>query len=389
MAVFTHRNGFEDRLKSINKWRIPDSEKQQLKEFIIRYKRGEITGRIGKNSDANLERIIELLRTALKYFKKPISKLSVDDIREFTDALLQNKIKQKSNEKSKPYSIETKRKVLNKFARYLEFRLENNPTKLGSLLKILKVRIDTPEEEVDSLSEDELNKLYKESKTSWERYFHLVMGWGGFRASEFHGILEQDIILPTGNQQFVKIWIRHENSKTKGRKVTLYGKQCLKTVKEYLAIRKRNGLRHDEPVFEKSYDAMKKYLIRIGPEILNRHLHYHLYRHTSATLLSHKLNRQQMCYFYGWKFSSPMPDRYINRQGIIMDDVDDIFEKTEIEDLKTEYDKEIETLKDQVELVIKNNWQLSEAIVKGDKKTIGKLREDMKKSPYLEAEVVG
>lgn len=344
MAVFTHRDALDKRLKAIQKLRITKEEKDKLIEFISKYRRGEITGRVGKSPDSNLERVIELVRTPIRYFKKPIDKLSIDDIRGFVDALLQDKIRQNGNGKKKSYSRETKIKILNKFSKYLEFRLEGSKD-VDKMLKILNVRIDGPEKDVDSLTEKELEELDKASQHYWENYFHNVMGWGGFRASEFHGITESDIIIPTGKEQFVKIWIKNANSKTKGRKVTLYGKHCLKSVKNYLVLRKQKGLKHNESVFEKSYDAMKKYLIAVGPRVLNRHLHYHLYRHTSATILSHKLNRQQMCYFFGWRFSSPMPDRYINREGIIMDDVDDVFEKTQMEDQQVE----IEELKKQVE----------------------------------------
>ncbi len=174
--------------------------------------------------------------------------------------------------------------------------------------------------------------------------------------------------MPKGEEQFVKIWIKNVNSKTKGRKVTLYGKDCLRSVKNYLALRKKRGLKLNEPVFEKSYDAMKKYLIALGPRVLNRHLHYHLYRHTSATLLSHKLNRQQMCYFFGWRFSSPMPDRYINREGIIMDDVDDVFEKTQMEELKAEQDKKLNRHEGLIKELIKQNIKLMDK--KGESKWI-------------------
>jgi len=44
-------------------------------------------------------------------------------------------------------------------------------------------------------------------------------------------------------------------------------------------------------------------------------------RHSSATYWAAKLNRYQLCAKYGWAFSSDMPDRYIERKGIIFDQI--------------------------------------------------------------------
>ena len=46
------------------------------------------------------------------------------------------------------------------------------------------------------------------------------------------------------------------------------------------------------------------------------------------------MNRQQLCIRDGWRFSSPMPDRYINRNGVLQEELDKKFESTKIEDLK-------------------------------------------------------
>ena len=44
-------------------------------------------------------------------------------------------------------------------------------------------------------------------------------------------------------------------------------------------------------------------------------------RHSSATYWAPKMNRYQLCAKYGWAFSSNMPDRYIERKGIIFDQI--------------------------------------------------------------------
>jgi len=59
-------------------------------------------------------------------------------------------------------------------------------------------------------------------------------------------------------------------------------------------------------------------------------VHYHLFRHASATYYANKLNRQELCIRYGWKFSSPMPDVYIARSGMQTKALDEKFTQTEL-----------------------------------------------------------
>lgn len=68
--------------------------------------------------------------------------------------------------------------------------------------------------------------------------------------------------------------------------------------------------------------------------VLNRSIHYHLFRHSSATYYASRLNRQQLCIRYGWAFSSRMPDVYIARIGVDMAELDKKFTGTEVESLK-------------------------------------------------------
>jgi len=51
------------------------------------------------------------------------------------------------------------------------------------------------------------------------------------------------------------------------------------------------------------------------------------------------MNRQQLCIRYGWRFSSPMPDRYINRESL-MEEVDDAVASTDMSELQTKLKKQ-------------------------------------------------
>jgi predicted nucleic acid-binding Zn-ribbon protein len=59
-------------------------------------------------------------------------------------------------------------------------------------------------------------------------------------------------------------------------------------------------------------------------------------RHSSATFYAIKLNRQELCYRYGWRFSSDMPDVFISRAGMVSEQLDEKFTHTELSSLKNE-----------------------------------------------------
>jgi len=72
---------------------------------------------------------------------------------------------------------------------------------------------------------------------------------------------------------------------------------------------------------------------------LKKEIYPHLFRHSSATHYASKLNRQELCYRYGWAFSSDMPDVYISRAGMNNKELDEKFESTELGELKTKLSK--------------------------------------------------
>jgi hypothetical protein len=85
-----------------------------------------------------------------------------------------------------------------------------------------------------------------------------------------------------------------------------------------------------DPVFVGGYDANTKLLQRLGEQGLKRSIHYHLFRHSSTTYFATKLKRQELCYRYGWKFSSNMPAVYISRAGKENKGVDEKNRQTEL-----------------------------------------------------------
>ncbi len=341
-------------LRFMLKWKLPDIEKQKIKEFINEYRAGRITGRIGKGIEGTLESLVYNLKLPLEYINKEVTEMTEEDIKSFFDALMTNKLRKKVKKRVNgklqsvnygDYALKGKIKFFRNFSLYLRFRLDKYPERYVKFQKILKVVITSVDKDPECLTEQEVDKLYESSSELWQRFFHEVNAWGGFRAGEFHQLLESDIVLPDveRGENFVKILIRNETSKTKGRMITLYGSKCHKVVREYLEQRKRQGLKSDEPVFEKGYGPAKIWIRRFGKRVLRKNVHHHLYRHTCATWLVDKgiiKDRHRLCLFFGWKFSSPMPDVYLTRSKISMEDIDNSVKNTELGDLKSELDKE-------------------------------------------------
>jgi hypothetical protein len=71
-------------------------------------------------------------------------------------------------------------------------------------------------------------------------------------------------------------------------------------------------------LFPISYEALLKFLKRLGRRALGKRITPQLMRDSFATwLASKKVGRYQMCKLMGWAMSSDMPDRYIDRTGVV------------------------------------------------------------------------
>lgn len=349
MTVYSNKSDYRKRLEAMEDWAIPKAEKTALREYANEYANGRITGRIGKNIESSVEGSLFKLKLPLSIINKSIDRITESDLRNFVDSLMQDKLQKKVRRRingrliwmeNGNYAKKGKDKFLKNLALYLKFRLEDQPEKLARFLKIVKVILTHVHKEPQSLTYEQFDKIYDSCSRLADRYYLLVNAWGGFRASEFHGVRLSDIRIPDVEQgeEFVKIWIRHENSKTRGRMITLYGPDCCKIVKQYKEKRMLDGISDEEPVFEKSHNAMKLWLRRIG----TKHdiaLHPHLFRSTCATWLVDKgilKGYTDLIEFFGWSYGSTIPNTYLNRSRITMSHIDDKVKQTRYEELRRE-----------------------------------------------------
>ena len=323
IKIDIHKNKLEIKLKAVPKWKVPESTKKEVLEYIEKGKIGQVTkGR--RLNERTLAKHLSLLKHVLEIINKPTASLSKEDIETIDRELTKENLA----------SVGNYRLVLKGF---LKWKLgEEQAMSLAGWLDV-KMSKKTP----DYLSEQEILKLYNHCKSPAERFLIAILFDAGARAEEFLNIRYEDIQIPDGQNNFVKITLKEEYSKTKGRTISLYWKHSLEAVKEFIKERQEEGVRSSEPIFNRTYDSIRMFLMRLGKRILHKKVYPHLFRHSSATYYATRLNRQELCYRYGWAFSSDMPDVYISRSGMENKQLDEKFKSTELEDLQRKFEKEM------------------------------------------------
>lgn len=327
-----HPLDLEERKKSILKWNAPEPVKKDLLQFLSDLELGKVNK--GKKIGARTQlKYINTLKVTLEYLNKPLTKITLKDLEEFEKELTSGKIQSR---KKQPYSHAVKADLRIALRMLLRWKLgHDKANKLTDWFDCRDVET-TP----DFLSEKEIEKLYKNCKSLQEKFLIAVLFDTGARIEEFLNIRYEDIKFPSNTHNFFKITFKTEYSKTAGRTISLYWKNSTEAIKDYVEQRMREGIRTDEAVYNHSYSSIKCFLGRLGPKVLNKNIYPHLFRHSSATYYANKLNRQELCIRYGWKFSSDMPDVYISRAGMDNKELDEKFTQTELSELKLQIEKQ-------------------------------------------------
>jgi len=332
VKISIHNRNLEARKLGIKSWVIDEEDKRAILEFLDDLELGKVN-KGKKISETRQVKYLDILKTPLEYFKKPTSLLTLKDMGAFEKDLSSNKI---LSYKNKPYELSTKADIRRLLKIYLKWKF-GDTERFRNLTDWLDTRVVT--KTPDYLSEQQMELLYNNCKNSYERFLIVVLFDGGARAEEFHNIRYEDIQLPNANESYVKVTIKEEYSKTLTRTISLFWKYSLEAVRNYVKEREAEGIKLNEPVYKNSYDNTRQFLSRLGQKVLARPVHYHLFRHSSATYYASRLNRQQLCYRYGWKFSSDMPDVYISRSGMENKELDEKFASTELETIRKDNER--------------------------------------------------
>lgn len=363
--IRAHERYLATRKRGISRWKVPARVRAELVKFVEGLELGKVN-RGKRISEGRQAKYLDLLRVPLQFICKPSPRIRVADIERFEKALSTDRIQ--SRLKGKPYAASTKvdmRKALKIFLRW----------RLGQA-KALQLAgwLDTHDHHKtpDYLTEAEVETLLKACNSAEQRFLVAVLFDSGARAEEFINIRLEDVRLPEGNEDFVKLTLKQEYSKTLGRTISLYWRQSLDAVRDYLKHRTTEGIKPGDPLYPKNYDTMRLFLARLGRRVLRKHVHPHLFRHSSATYYATKLNRQELCYRYGWRFSSNMPDIYISRAGMENKDLDVKFTNMELGSVKDDLtrlqqqnkikDERIESLQGTIENMQQNIAMISELL---------------------------
>jgi len=325
-----HPFDLKGRINNVKNWKVPDSVKKDILDFCDACSIGQVHKGF-KISDRRIMKYLSMLRLPMERICIELKALTIKDIEQFERELSTNKI---LSIKGKPYAEVSKSDIKKCLKIFLKWKLGDKSVKLVGWLDV-RSPVKTP----DYLSELEIEKLFKVCKNAKERFLIAVLFDSGARAEEFHNIRKEDVQLPSDSNNFVKITLKEEYSKTKGRVISLYWKHSIEAVRDFITLRLSEEIKSQEPVFNFAYASTRQLLLRLGKKALKKPIHYHLFRHSSATYYANKLNRQELCYRYGWKFSSDMPDIYISRAGMESKELDVQFQNTDIEVLRGDLEK--------------------------------------------------
>lgn len=321
-----HRESLANRKEQLKGWKFPQTVKHELLRFLDDLGLGKVNRGKRLSPERQLQ-YLNGLRVPLESFNKSTTHLTMRDVERFEKALASGQLCNKLT--GRPYAHNTQvemRKLLKIFLRW-----SLGPARALTLAGWLDIhpRPKTP----DFLKESEVERLYKHCRNARQRFLIAVLFDSGARAEEFHNIRFEDVHLPEGADTFVRITLKQEYSKTLGRAITLYHRNSMEAVKDYVQERVAEGVKPTQPIFRGDYTATRKFLHRLGQKVLRRPIHYHLFRHSSATYYATRLNRQELCYRYGWRFSSDMPDVYISRAGMETKALDQKFTQTQMSEL--------------------------------------------------------
>jgi hypothetical protein len=196
--------------------------------------------------------------------------------------------------------------------------------------------------DVPAITRDEMEKLVNATPESSLKAAIIVLFDGGTRAEEFLNLRIKDLTKKKYDNDNDCYWINIRHSKTFARNIPL--PLSTKYLSEWLVEHPQKN-DPEAQLFPFSYIVLRQRVSKLSLKVLKKRVWLHMLRHSSATYWAPKMNRYQLCAKYGWAFSSDMPDRYIERKGIIFDQ---IAEKGDI-DQATKLQKENRQLMEKME----------------------------------------
>jgi integrase len=264
-----------------------------------------------KISYTTLSKYLFSLKVVLRHLKVDLESLGADEkdnpsMETFIGALERNEIKRLDG---RCYAEKSKREVkvvLKKFYKWLYGNNEAFPA--------LVSWIDTRQEykEIGALSRDIIEQWVRGLDNIRHKALVMVLFDSGARIGELLNVRMKHVEHDEKEQCYK---LRIEFSKTKRR--TIWVPIATSYLKQYI-LNLGNSCKDPEGfLFDCGYDSLRIVLRRLSLQHVKQVVTPHDLRHSSATYYCKKLNRYELCYRYGWSMSSDMPDRYIDREGLV------------------------------------------------------------------------
>jgi len=329
--------------KTLKKFRQNKKISLDNKNYVINFLKDASIGKAssikkrGKNLGVRGRlKLLFSLKISCEHFQnKDFKKLTNKDMEKYVIDLDSNIIRKTDGHE---YSSASKSSIKKSLIRLLRWLYGEDSQKYIKMTRWIDTSCKS--KTMKELSEDNIKQLLSKCNTIKQKMIICCLFDGGFRIEEFLNIRNSDVKLVNNKVPYYQIEAREEFSKTDGRIVRMYWSNSYDIIKEWIDSKDTN-LGEEDQFFVSTYDGVRKILNKLG-ERVDKKIHPHLFRHSSATYYASRLNRQQLCVRYGWKFSSDMPDIYIARAGV--DDKEQIekYESTKFEDLKEKLKKQQE-----------------------------------------------
>ena len=315
-------------------------DKELVFRFVYDCKMGKtISGKSRKKvGEARVLKYVQALRAISIWLGKPFEEVTQEEMERLVCGIEENVYKKRKQN----YSEETKadyKKTLKKFYKWL-----------GKPGLIEFISLSVKPKDVPALKREEAEALLNSTPNTVMKAAVMVLFDGGLRIEEFLNLRNRDLTREEYGNENNCYWVDIRYSKTFARKIPLplCTKYLEKWVEEHPSKQDPEG-----QLFPFTYPSFRKRLRTLAEKVLKKRINPHMLRHSSATYWAPRMNRYQLCAKYGWAFSSDMPDRYIERKGIIFEQIaekGDVDQTTKLqkenrqlmermEDLEREYNK--------------------------------------------------
>lgn len=360
--IHKRKSKFQRSLEKLRQDKQINSENKKLiQDFIRDCQLGKTVKhkRKKKIGPARCLKYIRVLLQLSKIFSKSFNHITQKEMEDYIYGLENDSI---ISLRGKPYSDSTKLDIKNTIRKFWKWKDGNN-----SVYPEIVEWIDTYIESKDVLiiTREEVEKLIERTSSIRNKAILMILFDSGARINELLNVrLKKEHIF--WKEKIGCYMLRLEYSKTKSRTISV--PLSTKYLKNWLDEHPAKA-NPQAQLFPMNYDCVRMAISRLGKRILKKRVTPHLLRHSSATFYANKLSRYQLCYRYGWAMSSNMPDRYIDREGLMEADTAQAVQYDEISKAKNES----HVLKEQMTLLKQSHSDLNKRF-EGVQKELDKVK---------------